>query len=40
VAAVGWGTTDAIQAAKGAAREGDPGAADALRSASRGISGT
>jgi hypothetical protein len=40
VAAVGWGTTDAIQAAKGAAREGDPGAADALRSASRGVSGT
>jgi hypothetical protein len=39
VAAVGWGTTDAIQAAKGAAREGDPGAADALRSASRGFSG-
>jgi hypothetical protein len=40
VAAVGWGTTDVIQAAKGAAREGDPGAADALRSASRGVSGT
>jgi len=40
VAAVGWGTTDAIQAAKEAAREGDPGAADALRSASRRVSGT
>jgi hypothetical protein len=35
VAAVGWGATDALQAAKGAAREGDPGAADALLAASR-----
>ena len=40
VAAVGWGTTDALEAAKGAARSGDPGAVDALQAASRKLSGT
>lgn len=35
VAAVGWGSSDAVDAAKAAARAGDPGAADALRAASR-----
>lgn len=39
IAAVGWGTTDAIVAAKGAARDGDPGAADALRAASLEVCG-
>jgi hypothetical protein len=33
--AVGWGTTPAHEAAKALARAGDPGAADALRSAAR-----
>jgi hypothetical protein len=40
VAAVGWGTSDALQAAKAAARAGDPGAADALQAASRELCGT
>jgi hypothetical protein len=40
VAAVGWGATDALQTAKGAARDGDPGAVDALRAASREVCGT
>jgi hypothetical protein len=39
VAAVGWGATAALQAAKGAARAGDLGAAEALRAASREVSG-
>ncbi|MCA1656497.1 MAG: hypothetical protein LC713_02095 [Actinobacteria bacterium] len=39
VAAVGWGTTDALEAAKGAARSGDPGAVGALQAASRGVAG-
>jgi hypothetical protein len=39
VAAVGWGATDALRAAKGAARAGDPGAVEALRAASREVSG-
>jgi len=34
-AAVGWGATPALQAAKAAARAGDPGAAGALRAAAR-----
>jgi hypothetical protein len=40
VAAIGWGPSDAVDAAKAAARAGDPGAADALRAASRELSGT
>jgi hypothetical protein len=40
VAAVGWGPSDALDAAKACARAGDPGAADALHAASRGVSGT
>jgi hypothetical protein len=40
VATVGWGPSDAVDAAKAAARAGDPGAADALRAASRELSGT
>jgi hypothetical protein len=36
---VGWGTDDELQAAKEAARSGDPGAADRLRSAARRRSG-
>jgi hypothetical protein len=40
VAAVGWGVSDALQAAKAAARVGDPGAADALQAASRELCGT
>jgi hypothetical protein len=39
VAAVGWGATDALRAAKAAAREGDPGAPDALRSAALAVRG-
>ena len=39
VAAVGWGTTDALEAAKGAARSGDPGAVGALQAASREVAG-
>ena len=39
VAAVGWGTTDALEAAKGAARSGDPGAVGALQVASRKVAG-
>jgi hypothetical protein len=35
VAAIGWGADDALRAAKAAAREGDPGAAEALRAAAR-----
>jgi hypothetical protein len=40
VAAVGWGPSDAVDAAKAAARAGDPGAADALQAASRELCGT
>ena len=40
VAAVGWGSSAAVDAAKAAARAGDPGAADALQAASRKLSGT
>ena len=40
VAAVGWGSSDAVEAAKAAARAGDPGAADALHAASHELSGT
>jgi hypothetical protein len=39
-AAVGWGSSAAVDAAKAAARAGDPGAADALQAASRKLSGT
>jgi hypothetical protein len=39
VAAVGWGPSDAVDAAKAAARAGDPGAADALQAASRELCG-
>ena len=39
VAAVGWGASDAVQAAKAAARTGDPGAAQALRAAARQVAG-
>jgi hypothetical protein len=39
VAAVGWGTTAALKAAKAAARSGDPGAVGALQSASRDVAG-
>jgi hypothetical protein len=39
VAAVGWGASDALQAAKAAARAGDPGAAQALTTAAREVSG-
>jgi hypothetical protein len=39
VAAVGWGSSDAVDAAKAAARAGDPGAADALLAASRELRG-
>lgn len=37
-AAIGWGTTPAVEAAKAAARAGDPRAADALRDAARALS--
>ena len=40
VAAVGWGSSDAVDAAKVAARAGHPGAADALQAASHELSGT
>ena len=40
VAAVGWGRSDALDAAKASARAGDPGAAGALEAASRKLSGT
>ena len=39
VAAVGWGSSDAVDAAKAAARAGDPGAADALEAASHRLCG-
>jgi hypothetical protein len=39
VAAVGWGASDALQAAKTAARAGDPGAAQALAVAARQVTG-
>ena len=39
VAAVGWGSSNAVDAAKAAARAGDPGAADALQAASHELSG-
>jgi len=39
VAGVGWGSSDAVEAAKAAARAGDPGAADALQAASHELSG-
>ena len=39
VAAVGWGTTDALEPAKRAARSGDPGAVGALQVASRKVAG-
>ena len=39
VAAVGWGTTDALKAAKSAARSGDPGAVGALQAASLEVAG-
>jgi hypothetical protein len=39
VAAVGWGSSDAVDAAKVAARAGEPGAADALQAASHELSG-
>ena len=39
VAAVGWGASEALQAAKAAARAGDPGAAQALTVAARQVSG-
>jgi len=38
-AAIGWGTAPAVEAAKAAARAGDPRAADALRDAARALSG-
>lgn len=38
-AAIGWGTGPAIEAAKAAARAGDPQAADALGNAARALSG-
>jgi hypothetical protein len=40
VAAVGWGPSDALDAAKACARAGDPGAADALQAASHALCGT
>jgi hypothetical protein len=40
VATVGWGSSDAVEAAKVAARAGNPGAVDALRAASRELVGT
>jgi hypothetical protein len=39
VAAVGWGASDALRAAKAAARAGDRGAARALTTAAREVSG-
>jgi hypothetical protein len=39
VAAVGWGASDALQAAKAAARVGDPGAAQALIAAAHQVGG-
>jgi hypothetical protein len=39
VAAVGWGASDAVRAAKMAARAGDPGAAQALVIAARQVTG-
>jgi hypothetical protein len=39
VAAVGWGPSDAVDAAKASARAGDPGAADALQAASHELCG-
>jgi hypothetical protein len=38
-AAVGWGADGGLQAAKAAARAGDPGAADVLRAAARRVAG-
>jgi hypothetical protein len=38
-AAVGWGADGDLQAAKAAARAGDPGAADVLRAAARRVAG-
>jgi hypothetical protein len=40
VAAVGWGSSEVLDAAKAAARAGDPGAPDALLAASREVGGT
>jgi hypothetical protein len=40
VAAVGWGPSDALDAAKASARAGEPGAADALQAASHERCGT
>jgi hypothetical protein len=40
VTAVGWGRSDALDAAKASARAGDPGAADALQAASHARCGT
>jgi hypothetical protein len=40
VAAVGWGSSEGVDAAKAAARAGDPGAVDALRAAAREVAGT
>jgi hypothetical protein len=40
VAAVGWGPSDAVDAAKASARAGHPGAADALQAASHELCGT
>jgi hypothetical protein len=39
VAAVGWGASDALQAAKAAARAGEPDAARSLEAAARQVSG-
>jgi hypothetical protein len=39
VAAVGWGGSDALEAAKAAARAGDAGSAQALAAAARQVSG-
>jgi hypothetical protein len=39
VATVGWGSSDAVEAGKTAARAGNPGAVDALRAASRELVG-
>jgi len=38
-AAIGWGGDDRLEAAKAAARAGDPGAAEALRAAARRVAG-
>jgi len=39
VAAIGWGSTPALEAAKADARAGAAGAAEALRAAARPLSG-